>query len=160
MLPLRKRGRAVEGSSLENCRRGDLFVSSNLTASARKQRKPPSGGFFVAWRKRGERLRAPRVRFEGHGPAGPSRPESPDCCPLRGQLRAPWARGQHTLPLTAGRPAARQKNFHSAINPSDNHINLHPLMSGASLLESREILLCEFKRVRFCLNEMKCGARQ
>jgi hypothetical protein len=31
----RKRGRVVEGSSLENCRRGNPFVSSNLTASAR-----------------------------------------------------------------------------------------------------------------------------
>jgi hypothetical protein len=29
-----KRGRAVEGSSLENCRRLIPFVSSNLTASA------------------------------------------------------------------------------------------------------------------------------
>ena len=33
-LPSRKRGRAVEGTSLENWRRGDPFVSSNLTASA------------------------------------------------------------------------------------------------------------------------------
>ena len=30
----RKRGRAVEGTGLENRRRSDLFVSSNLTASA------------------------------------------------------------------------------------------------------------------------------
>lgn len=30
----RKRGRVVEGSSLENCRRCEPFVSSNLTASA------------------------------------------------------------------------------------------------------------------------------
>ena len=29
-----KRGRAVEGTGLENRRRSDLFVSSNLTASA------------------------------------------------------------------------------------------------------------------------------
>jgi len=35
------------------------------TASARKQKKPPQGGFFVSWRKRGGRLRALRVRFEG-----------------------------------------------------------------------------------------------
>jgi hypothetical protein len=31
---LRKRGRVVEGTSLENWRRVTLFVSSNLTASA------------------------------------------------------------------------------------------------------------------------------
>ena len=31
---LRKRGRAVEGTGLENRRRGNSFVSSNLTASA------------------------------------------------------------------------------------------------------------------------------
>ena len=31
---LRKRGRAVEGTGLENRRRGNPFVSSNLTASA------------------------------------------------------------------------------------------------------------------------------
>ena len=30
----RKRGRAVEGTGLENRRRGNPFVSSNLTASA------------------------------------------------------------------------------------------------------------------------------
>ena len=44
---LRKRGRVVEGSSLENCRRGNPFVSSNLTASARKQRNRPRGGFLL-----------------------------------------------------------------------------------------------------------------
>ncbi len=31
----RKRGRAVEGTGLENRRRGNPFVSSNLTASAK-----------------------------------------------------------------------------------------------------------------------------
>jgi hypothetical protein len=40
MRRIRKRGRVVEGSSLENCRRCEPFVSSNLTAS--------SGGFFVS----------------------------------------------------------------------------------------------------------------
>ena len=35
MLVCRKRGRVVEGTSLENWRRVKLFVSSNLTASAR-----------------------------------------------------------------------------------------------------------------------------
>jgi hypothetical protein len=35
MRVCRKRGRVVEGTSLENWRRGNLFVSSNLTASAR-----------------------------------------------------------------------------------------------------------------------------
>lgn len=37
-VPQRKRGRVVEGSSLENCRRCEPFVSSNLTASARCSR--------------------------------------------------------------------------------------------------------------------------
>ena len=32
-----KRGRAVEGTGLENRRRGNPFVSSNLTASAKFQ---------------------------------------------------------------------------------------------------------------------------
>jgi adenine-specific DNA-methyltransferase len=43
-----KRGRVVEGSSLENCRRGNPFVSSNLTASARAcwTRAPHDGAFF------------------------------------------------------------------------------------------------------------------
>jgi hypothetical protein len=36
MSDFRKRGRVVEGSSLENCRRCEPFVSSNLTASAKK----------------------------------------------------------------------------------------------------------------------------
>ena len=35
------------------------------------------GGFFISWRKRARRLRASRVRFEGHGPAGPSLPNRP-----------------------------------------------------------------------------------
>jgi hypothetical protein len=35
MSDCRKRGRVVEGTSLENWRRVTLFVSSNLTASAR-----------------------------------------------------------------------------------------------------------------------------
>ncbi len=35
MSPVRKRGRAVEGTSLENWRGCEPFVSSNLTASAR-----------------------------------------------------------------------------------------------------------------------------
>ena len=33
-----KRGRAVEGTGLENRRRGNPFVSSNLTASAKFNR--------------------------------------------------------------------------------------------------------------------------
>jgi hypothetical protein len=45
---LRKRGRVVEGSSLENCRRGNPFVSSNLTASA-------SSTLFIEGRERGGR---------------------------------------------------------------------------------------------------------
>ena len=59
MLDYRKRGRVVEGSSLENCRRCEPFVSSNLTASAKNkfQKVPESpkarishyedAGFFV-----------------------------------------------------------------------------------------------------------------
>jgi hypothetical protein len=44
----RKRGRVVEGSSLENCRRCEPFVSSNLTASAKilKKISPTRWGFF------------------------------------------------------------------------------------------------------------------
>ncbi len=41
----RKRGRAVEGTGLENRRRGNPFVSSNLTASARFCLRYP----FAAW---------------------------------------------------------------------------------------------------------------
>jgi hypothetical protein len=40
-------------------------------------------------------LRALRVRFEGHGPAGPSRSESPNCCARSAQPRAPKARVSH-----------------------------------------------------------------
>ena len=36
----RKRGRAVEGTGLENRRRGNPFVSSNLTASAKFPLEP------------------------------------------------------------------------------------------------------------------------
>ena len=47
MLVCRKRGRVVEGTSLENWRRVKLFVSSNLTASAKILNKSPtSWGFF------------------------------------------------------------------------------------------------------------------
>ena len=80
MRRIRKRGRVVEGSSLENCRRCEPFVSSNLTASARKQKnQPPSGGFFVSWRKRAGRLRALRVRFEGPSVLREALSESPIC---------------------------------------------------------------------------------
>jgi hypothetical protein len=44
-----KRGRVVEGSSLENCRRCEPFVSSNLTASAILTKEAlESGSFFLA----------------------------------------------------------------------------------------------------------------
>jgi hypothetical protein len=46
MPPLRKRGRAVEGTSLENWRRGNPFVSSNLTASANECKPLTIKGFF------------------------------------------------------------------------------------------------------------------
>ena len=42
-----KRGRVVEGNSLENCRTGNGIVSSNLTASAEQKTRPSEGGFFV-----------------------------------------------------------------------------------------------------------------
>jgi hypothetical protein len=46
MPRVRKRGRVVEGSSLENCRRCEPFVSSNLTASAKKKISCPRAAFF------------------------------------------------------------------------------------------------------------------
>src|SRR5450830_989167 len=45
MLPYRKRGRVVEGSSLENCRRCEPFVRSASTISARNKKSPP--GLFL-----------------------------------------------------------------------------------------------------------------
>ncbi len=42
-----KRGRAVEGTGLENRRRGNPFVSSNLTASARTLRNARYGETFM-----------------------------------------------------------------------------------------------------------------
>ena len=53
MRVCRKRGRVVEGTSLENWRRVKLFVSSNLTASAKKLNKSPtSWGFFSSSHRR------------------------------------------------------------------------------------------------------------
>ena len=40
-----------------------------------------------------------RVRFEGHGPAGPSRFESPNCRAQRARRRAPWARGLRLITI-------------------------------------------------------------
>jgi hypothetical protein len=83
----------VEGSSLENCRRCEPFVSSNLTASAKKQKSAALGRLFVSWRKRAGRLRAMRVRFEGLGVLCPALSESPICSSPAGELRgAPRAR--------------------------------------------------------------------
>ena len=46
-----KRGRAVEGTGLENRRRGNPFVSSNLTASAKfTHRRWLSRNSFSLWR--------------------------------------------------------------------------------------------------------------
>jgi hypothetical protein len=55
---LGKRGRVVEGSSLENCRRGNPFVSSNLTASAKHTEQEPHmlGLFFVSHRRESKSL--------------------------------------------------------------------------------------------------------
>ena len=53
MRVCRKRGRAVEGTSLENWRRCEPFVSSNLTASAKICNKSPtSWGFFSSSHRR------------------------------------------------------------------------------------------------------------
>jgi hypothetical protein len=63
----RKRGRVVEGSSLENCRRLIPFVSSNLTASAKyaEQRASHDGAFLMEnppfWPDHSEHRRASRI---------------------------------------------------------------------------------------------------
>jgi hypothetical protein len=56
---LRKRGRVVECTGLENRHRGNPIVSSNLTASARNKRSPPREGFFCfCWQVKLESSRA------------------------------------------------------------------------------------------------------
>jgi hypothetical protein len=61
----RKRGRVVEGSSLENCRRCEPFVSSNLTASAKTLKKSPTcWGFFSSPHRRNVKIRVHRRPLE------------------------------------------------------------------------------------------------
>ena len=118
----------VEGSSLENCRRGNPFVSSNLTASARKQKKPPLAVFFVSWRKRGGRLRALRVRFEGlrlQAQPSPNRPfagRAAGSVARRGRALQSWRGTQHKpvrlfgfegpAPARHFKPTGRRKTQH------------------------------------------------
>ncbi len=44
-----------------------------------KKNKPPSGGFFLAWRREAGRLRGLRRGFEGRALTSASRSESPNC---------------------------------------------------------------------------------